>query len=202
MFDKQTESEWLHVTAECMLGPLKGKRLEILPTQLLSWQEWRSRYPNTTVMKDSESWQSQPTENNDFANRRLRERIGLNVLIDEESKLFPFSLLESAKVINDEVNGVPIVAAYVTNAKSAVSWSRSFGARILKFRSRDTAVGFRLADLGTESIWDPLTGIAVSGPLKGGQLKPLVGIPIRTRRYLDLFPGGQIHELHANKVID
>ena len=50
MFDKQTESEWLHVTAECMLGPLKGKRLEIVPTQVLSWKEWRLRHPNTTVL--------------------------------------------------------------------------------------------------------------------------------------------------------
>ena len=194
MFDKQTESEWLHVTAECMLGPLKGKRLEIVPTQLLSWKEWRLRHPNTTVLQDSESWHSQPTENNDFANKKLRDRIGLNVLVGDSSRLFPLELLESQKVVNDHLEDLPIMATFVSNAKSAVAWSRTVDGKSLRFRALESRGVNQLEDVETETVWDPLTGIGVKGPLKGRQLTALVGIPIRQRRYFDLFPHGSVFE--------
>jgi len=49
MRDRQTHSEWQQATGEAIAGPLKGKRLEVLPF-VITTCEWRAKYPKTLAM--------------------------------------------------------------------------------------------------------------------------------------------------------
>lgn len=201
MFDKQTESEWLHVTAECVMGPLKGKTLEMEATRLITWKEWKALYPQTTVMETRRKWSPKSYERNDFAKAVSRSKLGLNVVVQHQSKLYPYSALETEQVINDSFQKTPLATVYVPQAACAVAWDRRVDGMVLTFEphvasNRETASDdnerFQLKDKQTGSLWNPLSGKAISGPQKGKQLKPLIAIPIRSSRYRGLYPEGEV----------
>src|SRR5262249_16794134 len=51
MRDRQTRSEWQQATGEAIAGPLKGKRLEVIPFVITTWEEGRTKYPGTVALK-------------------------------------------------------------------------------------------------------------------------------------------------------
>jgi hypothetical protein len=50
MYDRQTESLWSHFDGLAIRGPLTGKQLELLPVQMLSFDQWRREYPAGRVL--------------------------------------------------------------------------------------------------------------------------------------------------------
>lgn len=52
MFDRVSYSLWSNLTGEPVVGRLAGGaiQLEALPMTLISWEEWRSRHPDTLVL--------------------------------------------------------------------------------------------------------------------------------------------------------
>lgn len=100
-----------------------------------------------------------------------------------EVRVYPVSLLERHEVVNDEVGGVPIFAAYCELADLGAVYERTVAGSVRTFALSgytyfDPAVwdgrdGFLLWDRETESLWWPPEGLAVSGPLNGTPLKVL-----------------------------
>jgi hypothetical protein len=84
------------------------------------------------------------------------------------------------EVVNDKLNGKPIMAAYCILADLGAIYSRQYGDNVLTFALSgytyfDPEVwngldGFVLWDRETESLWWPLIGKAVSGDLKNAPL--------------------------------
>lgn len=50
MMDRETETLWSHVTGKAIRGPLKGRRLEMLPVAHTTWKEWLAAHPDTRVL--------------------------------------------------------------------------------------------------------------------------------------------------------
>ena len=50
MYDRKTESLWVHVTGRAVWGPLKGKQLEFVPSTVTTWQQWKAAHPRTLVL--------------------------------------------------------------------------------------------------------------------------------------------------------
>ena len=52
MFDRETDSLWNQFTGQPVTGPLRGSgiALQVLPVAITSWQRWRVRNPETTVL--------------------------------------------------------------------------------------------------------------------------------------------------------
>jgi hypothetical protein len=52
MYDTETLSLWSNLTGEPVAGPLVGKgiRLEMLPLTVTSWNDWKTKHPETTVV--------------------------------------------------------------------------------------------------------------------------------------------------------
>lgn len=48
--DSETGSWWAQATGECVAGELKGKQLEVYPSEQLSFGEWKKRHPDGKVM--------------------------------------------------------------------------------------------------------------------------------------------------------
>lgn len=92
-------------------------------------------------------------------------------------KAYSIKDLTHHEVVNDHLDGTPIMAAYCVLADLGAIYERDYGGQELTFALSgytyfDSAVwngldGFVLWDRETESLWWPLIDQAVSGPLKG-----------------------------------
>jgi hypothetical protein len=97
-----------------------------------------------------------------------------------EVKAYSIKDLTRHEVVNDVLDGQPIMAAYCILADLGAIYDRQYGDKELTFALSgytyyDEAVwdgldGFVFWDRETESLWWPLIGRAVSGPLKGVKL--------------------------------
>jgi len=95
-------------------------------------------------------------------------------------KAYSVKDLTRHEVVNDMLDGKPIMAAYCILADLGAIYERTYGDEVLTFALSgytyfDPKVwngldGFVLWDRETESLWWPLTGKAVSGKLKGVKL--------------------------------
>ena len=100
-----------------------------------------------------------------------------------EIVVFPFSRLVKEPVVNEEVQGRPVVVLYKRGVVSpldqssieasrdvgtAAAFDRRLGSRTLSFVRREG----RFVDRETGSRWD-ITGTATVGPLRGRRLAPV-----------------------------
>lgn len=91
-------------------------------------------------------------------------------------KAYSIKDLTTHEVVNDILDGRPIMAAYCILADLGAIYERDYGGQELTFalsgytyfdpKVWDGLDGFVLWDRETESLWWPLIGKAVSGPLK------------------------------------
>jgi len=103
-----------------------------------------------------------------------------------EAVAYPYSVLQTSRVVNDTVGGTPIVVLWAPGTASALdarnvadgedvgaitTYARALDGEVLTF----SAEGERIVDDQTGSEWD-LLGKAISGPLTGKALDPVVSI--------------------------
>jgi len=98
----------------------------------------------------------------------------------EEVKAYSIKDLTRHEVVNDSLNGQPIMAAYCILADLGAIYDRNYSGQVLTFALSgytyyDPAVwngldGFVLWDRETESLWWPLVDKAISGALKDVKL--------------------------------
>lgn len=50
MFDLATTSYWSQILARAICGPRSGDRLEIVPSTVARWSDWRAAHPDTDVL--------------------------------------------------------------------------------------------------------------------------------------------------------
>ncbi|MBA2644108.1 MAG: DUF3179 domain-containing protein [Solirubrobacterales bacterium] len=201
MWDDRTESWWQQLTAEAVVGELTGTRLEVLPSQTLSWDDFKARHPDGDVLSrdtgHDRQYGANPYESYDDpgtepflleqeADRRLpaKERV-VAVKERDGAVVVPFSRLARDPVAEIDVDGVPVVVLYKRGVLSpldnaAIARSRDVGtAGTFDRRLKGRALSFepvddgRFRDRQTGSTWD-VTGRAVAGPLSGRRLRPVV----------------------------
>jgi hypothetical protein len=201
MWDDRTESWWQQLTGEAVVGELTGTRLEVLPSQTLSWSDFKALHPNGDVLSrdtgHDREYGANPYEGYDDpdsvpfllegdADRRLPPKERVVAIRDGESAVVvPFSRLARVPVAEVEADGAPVVVFYKRGVVSpldaaAIAQSRDVGTagtfeRRLDGRplSFEPAGDDRFRDRETGSIWD-VTGRASAGPLSGSRLRPVV----------------------------
>jgi hypothetical protein len=99
---------------------------------------------------------------------------------DGIKKAYSIPDLTRCEIVNDEINGEPIMAAYCILADLGAIYTRTykevpFTFALSGYTYHDDKVwngldGFVLWDRETESLWWPLTGYAVSGAMNGTKL--------------------------------
>ena len=225
MYDRQTESWWQQFTGEAIVGELTGTELGQLPAAIVAFQDFRSTYPQGRVLsrdtgysrpygrnpyRGYDSTEGQPFLFFDPVDDRLpaMERV-LNVSIGDAHKIYPLGVLRDQPVVNDEVNGVPIVVftrsqgtlsvlddADIAASKripAATAWIRRAAGKVLTFTHRQD--GF--ADQQTGSLWNVL-GRAVSGPLEGTQLEAAPSGVHFAFAWLAFRPDSEIHSRESD----
>lgn len=164
------------------IGELTGNLLKPLPASIVSWQEFRQRFPQGKVLsRDTghrRDYGSNPYVGYDRIDQspflfrgptdgRLppMERVA-TVSLGGEDVAYPFSVLQQRRVVHDQVGGQPVVVFYQSGTASAldgavIASSRDVGATGVY---RSTLEGRRLTFAWKDDTFvDAETGQSASG---------------------------------------
>ena len=200
MYDRQTESWWQQAIGQAIVGDLTGTQLTILPAGIVSWDAFRTEHPEGLVLSRdtgfSRSYGTNPYSGYDSANtqpflfdgkpdgRLAPKEHVVTVSLGGEDAAYPYAVLKQRRVVHDTVGGTPIVVFYRPGTSSALDaasvaegfdlgasgvFSPQVDGRQLTF----TSAAADFVDAETGSHWN-LLGRALSGPLAGRRLDPIV----------------------------
>ena len=183
MYDRETGSLWSQIIGQGVDGRFQGVELTIIPGLQTTWERWVSAHPDTQVLDKGGGYRSD-TYSRYYTDGRLGIlgqkqgdlRLGakdfvVGVNIDGQAKAYPFDELGITPVVNDVVNGVPLLVTFDDDSATGVVFSPEVDGRHLNFRELRASGGFLMEDLETGTVWDPLTGVAREGPLAGARLE-------------------------------
>ncbi len=203
MYDRQTETWWQQATGEGIVGELTGTQLVFRPASIISWADFKAVHHQGQVLS-RETGFPRPYGDNPYVGYddvnnppflyRGPETPGvlppvarvLTIDLNGEAAAYPYDVLQEVKVVNDTVGGTEVVVLWAAGTASAldagtVAGGRDVGtanafARDLEDQTLTFAFdGLLIVDHETGSAWDVL-GRALSGPLVGKQLTPVVAI--------------------------
>lgn len=183
MQDDQTGSWWQQITGEALHGPLKGRRLELVFHDEISFGEWRRENPRGRVLKpdDSAPWK-RFSENWEEETAKLpvvtpvgkdepfppRELI-VGMAVGDKSKAYPLTALQNQSPVEDVVGGMPVILVVGEDGRSVRAFDRRVDGREIHLFRKPGATPLRLVDAETSSEWS-FAGEAVAGPLQGKKL--------------------------------
>ncbi len=203
MWDDATESLWQQIGGEALVGAYAGRRLEVIPSAIVSWQDFRAGYPDGRVLappgRSAGGYGRNPyvqytsraapipgffdVSELDDRYPALERTVG--VTVGGRAKAYPFGVVRAAGAVNDAVAGIPVVVLWSPGTADALDSSTTatgtdVGAA-LAFDRRvngeplvfSSVGGGRFTDDRTGSTWNVL-GQAVEGELAGIRLDPVV----------------------------
>ncbi len=194
MLDRQTESLWNQMLLGSQCGIDRGAELARYSVVETTWEDWKVRYPNTTVVTPNTGFSNRPyfqypyldyaDPDNDFVDflppntewsRQLKTKeLVLGVFDGSDALAFSLERLAAAgvsHVVNDQVGSTPFVVAARSQWNTAQAFDRRVNGQTLTF-TLTNAGPFTMTDDQTGSVWD-VQGVAISGPLMGQRLTPL-----------------------------
>ncbi len=203
MYDSQTQSLWQQIGGVAIVGDMVGARLTVLPSTIVAWGDFKAQYPEGIVLSRETGYTRgygrnpyvgyDDPDNVPFLFRGdIDPRLGamervVTLDLPDDAVAYPFALLAERRAVADVRDGRPIVVFWTPGARSALDrpgfedsrevgatgvFERTVDGRPLDFRPNpDDPATF--LDEQTASVWN-IFGVAVSGPLAGAQLTPVV----------------------------
>ena len=181
--DETTKTWWQQATGEAIAGPLKGSWLKEIPSRQLTVDSWMRQYPNSVVMAPDSLYDERYFRLEDYDRGTMQSSLVkrdyrawqpkswiVGVKNNAASMAYDWNDLVKQRVIQDSLEGQPIVLAMETDTTSFHVYDRRVNGAILQFNT--TTTDNRLTDQSTNSVWN-MDGLCIAGPLKGQQLSPV-----------------------------
>jgi len=203
MYDRQTETWWQQATGEAIAGELTGMQLEFYPATIISWQDFKTSYPQGKVLSRETGYARDYGRNpyvgyDDVNNPPFLYRGPatpdqlppvarvLTIDLNGEAVAYPYETLEKISVANDTVGGETVVIFWqvgtvspldspTTGSGHDVGTAAAFSRQLDGQTLSFTFTEGKIIDEQTKSEWNIL-GQAVAGELKGKQLTSVVSI--------------------------
>jgi hypothetical protein len=179
-FDHDTGTVWSQPLGEAIVGPLKGTTLDVLPSTLTQWGEWKRLHPQTVALNS-------PGERTGFA----LEQMSIVIVFGDDSAAYPVA--EITVVVNDSVDRIPI--AVVIDPDGGESWtvfSRTLDDGTVVDLVFDESG--ELLDTVTGTTFHLERGTGISGPLSEQTLDQLPAFTSFAKDYVTFYPDGRIWE--------
>jgi hypothetical protein len=171
--DSRTHSWWRQVNGEAIVGKLKGKQLEEIPSQQMSLDAWINVHPDTRVMQRDEDFTARYDSLALYDEGKMTGRLEgtdsvswgnkawvIGVQTNDHAKAYDWIETLKVHVVNDTIGSTPVVVFIEGDNTSFHVWQRP---DTLSFNSS-------MKDNQTGSTWDR-QGKCIEGPLAGAQLK-------------------------------
>ena len=183
MRDEQTGSWWQQVSGEAIHGPMKGKRLNQIFVDEISFAVWKREQPQGRVLRPDKQSQDQyvpanwdermastPVVTKADPNDRWSERtLIVGVTLNGQSKAYPMDDLQKQRLIIDEVGGTPLALVISEDGKSVRAFDRRLEGKTLEMFVKPDSPALEVVDAETGTTWD-FAGGGVNGALFGKQL--------------------------------
>lgn len=183
MQDEETGSWWQQITGEAILGSSKGKRLNAIPHDELSFSLWTQEHPYGRVLRPddskpwkqfSEDWEEHTSKLPVLAALNPDARLGartqvVGIKIGATAKAYPLSAIQQHSPILDYIADTPVAIVMAEDGKSVRAFERRIDGRDLEFFAEPDSRPLRLLDAETGSVWD-FTGKCISGKYSGREL--------------------------------
>jgi hypothetical protein len=182
--DQETNSIWQQSTGQSIFGPLKGRTLQLVRSDELTFALWKVERPKGQILKpdpryaeeyDPKDWEKHVEKTHVVVDTRQSgiepHQLMLGVLTAGQAKAYPVKTLLAEKLIQDEVNQQPLLLLVGPDQASI----RVFRAQLAGESDRLTFTRTAHADLNTEkimvdqesgSLWN-FQGCAVEGKWTG-----------------------------------
>lgn len=119
--DHRTKSWWRQATGECIVGPLKGAKLEEVPSLQLTLSEFAARFPNGLVLQAEDQFAKQYDElkgydtgmlisslvGRDTASWQQKSWV-IGVENNDAARAYDWNMLNRLRTIDDTLGGEPI----------------------------------------------------------------------------------------------
>ncbi|MFK7794896.1 MAG: DUF3179 domain-containing protein [Gammaproteobacteria bacterium] len=219
MYDRQTESWWLQFTGEAVVGNYLGESLQLLPSQIVSFKQFKDAYPLGKVLSNKTGFNKKygvsPYVNYDsralpiarFYRKSYDDQLPamervLGVVDSDVAIAFPFSYLNATPIVQTQAGSLDVLIISKPGMASAVDARTIRESRdLLAAAAYSRNVGGRLldfelidnkiVDIQTNSTWN-MFGVAVDGELKHARLKQLDRGVYFSFVWLDFYPSSSI----------
>jgi hypothetical protein len=186
MQDQETGSFWQQISGKAISGPMRGKQLELVHCDELTFDLWRRENPSGTVLRpvaefrkyySPKDWDVKMKRQKtvvDTAKTGIKPReLMFGVKIGETARAYPVDRVLKEKLIQDRVGETPVILVVGPDEKSV----RVFASPPANdfYRDAKIAEDTLLMDSATGSRWN-FKGCAVSGPSAGQCLKPVTAL--------------------------
>jgi hypothetical protein len=212
MYDHQSETLWSQALGEGLRGAQRGERLQLLPSSLTSWGQWKTAYPDTMILSPQGILEA-GTELVDPYSRYYRsaaagvagreneddrlpvKSLVIGLAIGEDAKAYPLETVKESGLVEDLVGGEPVLLLERRSTGTFEVFSRRTKDGALNF-SLDPSSG-DLTDTQTGSSWAVASGIATEGELTGTRLTRIQAPQLFWFAWADLYPDTNIYSLDS-----
>ena len=180
MQDEETRTWWQQVSGKALFGPLKGKRLEPVAWDEVSFGLWKSEHPHSLVLGTVEKYKGEyappdwdtkilkrptviPASDNDPL--KLRDLV-IGVSLGGHAKAYPLEDLKRQNPVVDQLGVTPILLIVDHDGKSVRCFNRTIEGTTLDLYLKPGSSPLVLVDTQSGSEWD-FSGKALSGPMAG-----------------------------------
>jgi hypothetical protein len=116
----------------------------------------------------------------------------LGVRIAGRARAYPFSRTGDAVIVNDNVNGVPVLVWLDPDTGTGLAYIRDVEGVVLTFTAHEESSEI-VVDEETGSQWNVTRGSAITGPLRGRQLAPVFATSAFEFGWYDYFPDSETY---------
>ncbi len=194
MRDEQTGTYWQQISGIAISGPLAGRRLTLMPSDELTFQQWRAENPRGTVLDDVPGFVTEyagpdwdvrmrktPTVIRYPEHGLTARDLMLGIDAFGASRAFLVEEIRKAKIVNDHAGPEPVLLVTGADGQSIRAFRRRIQgvAAIPEFYRIEGAISDPLAALfmddATGSRWN-FQGCAISGKSQGACLEHVESI--------------------------
>ena len=186
MRDEETGTWWQQVSGEAMQGTLKGRNLNGVFTDEITFAVWKREHPNGRVLRPDErvskqyeaaNWEEEyekmPVVVPVVTNDKLQPRALIaGIVVNGKAIAYPIDALKQQRLIINTIDTTPIFVVLSDDNKSVRVFDRRVDDRTLEFFVKADATPLQFLDVETGSTWD-FSGNAISGQLAGKQLRKI-----------------------------
>jgi hypothetical protein len=183
--DEETSSIWQQSTGEAIYGPLKGRQLEMVRSDELSFALWRREQPQGQVLKPDAAYEREydpkDWERHVAATRTVVDttksgiaphELMIGVTVAGQSKAYPVGTILAAKLVQDRIEGLPVVVVVGPDGASIRAFETSAGQEAVNLTFAGGEGETVMRDAQTGSAWN-FQGCAVEGTLAGRCLQEI-----------------------------
>ncbi len=204
MFDRETFSLWSQVLGAGVAGPMAGRELDEIPSQLTTWGEWKQRHPGTLALvkpsrvrgSNYEAYHQDPRTIGVVGRRHSDHRLPGKALVlglerDDRFAAVPLSLLAQVPVLNTRALDLPLAVFSPPGGSAAMAFERTLDGETLTFDQTTHQGAFQVQDQAS-GIWSWQTGECLAGPCQGKRLRRVRGTVVYWGVWAQFHPESEV----------